>query len=35
MRRDPLNFRHSHYDCNIGRGTDEPSIDIGEPSEIW
>jgi hypothetical protein len=32
---DPLNFRHSHLDCNLVRGTDEPGIDIGEPSEVW
>jgi hypothetical protein len=29
------NFRSSHLDCNNLRGTDEPPIDIGEPSEIW
>lgn len=32
---DPMNFRHSHLDCNFGRGTDDPKIDIGQPSEIW
>lgn len=32
---DPLNFRHSHHDCNQQRGTDDPKLDIGEPSEVW
>ena len=32
---DPLNFRASHSDCNIGRGTDDPPIDMGVPSERW
>lgn len=32
---DPSNFRHSHLDCNLGRGTDEPNLDIGQPSESW
>jgi hypothetical protein len=32
---DPLNFRSSHLDCNIGRGTDDPKMDIGTPSETW
>jgi hypothetical protein len=32
---DPMNFRAAHLDCNFGRGTDEPKIDIGEPSELW
>lgn len=32
---DVENFRHSHLDCNIGRGTDEPNIDIGKPTEAW
>lgn len=29
------NWRASHLDCNQRRGTDEPFIDIGEPSEEW
>lgn len=29
------NWRASHLDCNQRRGTDEPQIDIGEPSEDW
>lgn len=32
---DPNNFRSSHLDCNLHRGTDDPKLDIGEPSEIW
>lgn len=32
---DPLNFRHAHLDCNMGRGSDEPNIDIGKPTESW
>lgn len=32
---DPLNFRAAHSDCNLGRGTDDPPIDLGVPSEVW
>ena len=32
---DPQNFRASHSDCNSGRGTDDPPIDLGVPSEVW
>lgn len=32
---DPHNFRPSHLACNQQRGTDEPRIDIGTPSEVW
>lgn len=32
---DPNNFRPSHLDCNCRRGTDEPALDLGEPSEVW
>lgn len=32
---DPLNFRASHYDCNIERGSSEPKLDLGVPSERW
>lgn len=29
------NWRASHLDCNQRRGTEEPAIDIGVPSENW
>jgi hypothetical protein len=29
------NFRSSHHDCNQQRGTDDPALDLGVPSEIW
>ena len=32
---DPLNFRASHADCNMARGTDDPPLDLGVPSETW
>jgi hypothetical protein len=32
---DRNNFRSSHLDCNRQRGTDDPKLDIGNPSEIW
>ena len=32
---DPLNFRSSHHDCNQRRGTDDPVLDLGTPSETW
>ena len=32
---DPANFRPSHKVCNERRGNDEPSIDLGQPSESW
>lgn len=32
---DVNNFRSSHHDCNQERGTDDPKLDIGEPSEVW
>jgi hypothetical protein len=32
---DRNNFRSSHLDCNLLRGTDGPALDIGVPSEIW
>lgn len=35
MMLDPLNFRAAHSDCNLGRGTDDPPIDLGVPSEVW
>ena len=31
----PSNFRSAHLDCNRRRGSDEPGIDLGVPSEIW
>jgi hypothetical protein len=32
---DPLNFAASHHSCNMERGTDDPPLHLGEPSEIW
>jgi hypothetical protein len=32
---DRNNVAASHLDENIGRGTDEPSLDTGLPSETW
>jgi len=32
---DANNFRSAHLDCNRIRGTAEPSLDLGVPSEIW
>jgi len=32
---DTNNFRSSHHDCNQERGSDDPKLDIGVPSEIW
>lgn len=29
------NWRHSHWGCNDARGTDDPPIDLGVPSEEW
>lgn len=29
------NFRSSHLDCNNHRQSDEPPIELGEPSEAW
>jgi hypothetical protein len=29
------NWRSSHLDCNNHRQTDEPPIELGQPSEIW
>jgi hypothetical protein len=29
------NFRTAHLDCNNHRQSDEPPIELGEPSEIW
>ena len=32
---DVVNFRASHLDCNMRRGSDDPAIEIGAPSEVW
>lgn len=29
------NWSASHRDCNVRRGTDEPALDLGVPSELW
>jgi 5-methylcytosine-specific restriction endonuclease McrA len=31
----PANFKSAHLDCNECRGSGEPRIDLGVPSEIW
>lgn len=35
LAEDPANFRPSHKVCNERRGADEPTIDLGRPSEPW
>jgi hypothetical protein len=35
LLKDVGNFRSAHLDCNQQRGTDDPALDIGVPSEIW
>ena len=35
LAEDPANFRPSHKVCNERRGNDEPTINIGQPSENW
>lgn len=35
LAMDVQNFRASHADCNLRRGTDDPTIDIGVASEYW
>lgn len=35
LMMDTGNFRSSHHDCNQQRGTDDPKLDIGVPSEVW
>ena len=32
---DKNNLRHSHHTCNQARGTDDPIIDLGIPSEVF
>jgi hypothetical protein len=32
---DRNNWESSHLDCNRRRGTDEPHMDLGQPSELW
>jgi 5-methylcytosine-specific restriction endonuclease McrA len=29
------NCKPSHLDCNLGRGTDDPPLLLGVPSEVW
>jgi len=31
----PAGFKSAHLDCNRHRGSDEPRIELGEPSEVW
>lgn len=36
LAEDPRNFAASHKFCNESRGNDtRPTIDIGQPSEVW
>jgi len=35
LAEDEKNFRPSHKNCNERRGNDQPTIDIGRPSEQW
>lgn len=35
LAEDPANFRPSHNSCNHERGTSDPFIQIGNPSEDW
>lgn len=32
---DVNNFGASHHECNQSRGSDDPPLEIGEPSEVW
>lgn len=29
------NWQISHRDCNVRKGSDEPALDLGVPSELW
>lgn len=29
------NWASAHRDCNVRKGTDEPALDLGVPSEVW
>lgn len=35
MQEDPANWRHSHAECNVGRGADAPLPGIGILSRAW
>jgi hypothetical protein len=35
LMKDRNNFRSSHLDCNLQRGSDQPKLDLGVPSEVW
>ncbi len=32
---DANNLQATHLDCNLGRGSDDAPIELGEPSESW
>ncbi|GAY16233.1 hypothetical protein [Mycobacterium sp. shizuoka-1] len=32
---DRANFQPAHLDCIKRRGTDDPHVNLGDPSEIW
>lgn len=35
LAEEPANFRPSHKTCNEARGTSDPHIQLGQPSEPW
>lgn len=35
LAEDPANYRPSHLNCNDRRGNNEPTIQLGQPSETW
>lgn len=35
LQEDPVNFRHSHQECNVRRGADAPQPGLGSLSRSW